>query len=376
MNKKIIISILAIALFASGCGKGTSDATNEATKESKAVSSSSDASLTEAPSDTQLSTQNDGHEYIFELAQYNSPVRCTEIYGENRLNISYIELTDAVTGDYIGKLFGVDDFESIIDMGVMDFNADGLTDIVTIGESKYGKGVVLSEAESDIEASGENYNIFDFFSQLGEEEITEIGADYTINGIRDALIGDNKEGRFDNYQDAYKFLARLYNLKGILCDYSEFDLIYADEDDIPELVAKKTICEVSLITFEDGHLHYLIHNWGFGAFGNPGYFYAPGKGIYYNFNSNADCSYESFMSKRDIGEIETDYWSEGDFNCSFENDIYVAVPVEGAVIYHNETEKAMTDEELIAEIEKMRSNKFELIDGKLDYEELLAKLQK
>ena len=64
------------------------------------------------------------------------------------------------------------------------------------------------------------------------------------------------------------------------------------------------------------------------------------------------------------------------FNVYFEEDSIDAVPVEGKVIYYNETEKEMTDEELIAEIEEIRQYKFKLIEGKYDYEELQKKLQK
>ena len=65
-----------------------------------------------------------------------------------------------------------------------------------------------------------------------------------------------------------------------------FDLIYFDDDSIPELVVEDGICNVSLFTYADGQVHTLMKNWVYGAGGNAGYMYAPKSGIAYNLNSD------------------------------------------------------------------------------------------
>lgn len=74
----------------------------------------------------------------------------------------------------------------------------------------------------------------------------------------------------------------------------EFDLVYLDEDAIPELAAGPSGFYVSLYTYEPGDgtasgsgtLHTLMDQWGYGAFGNHGYEYLPEENIIRNYNSD------------------------------------------------------------------------------------------
>ena len=65
-----------------------------------------------------------------------------------------------------------------------------------------------------------------------------------------------------------------------------FDLIYFDEDDLPELVTNKSGDRVSLYTYSDGEVVKICDEWPYGAWGNAGYEYFPNESIIYNINSD------------------------------------------------------------------------------------------
>ncbi len=65
-----------------------------------------------------------------------------------------------------------------------------------------------------------------------------------------------------------------------------FDLIDFNGDDIPELVADVEYSIVSMYTYKKGKLISIIDNWSYGAFGNVGYEYLPGKSLMRNYNSD------------------------------------------------------------------------------------------
>ncbi len=67
-----------------------------------------------------------------------------------------------------------------------------------------------------------------------------------------------------------------------------YDLIYFDNDDIPELVAGLDGYWVSMYTFDknDGKVYQVIDRWGYGVMGNPGYEYLPKKNFLLNYNSD------------------------------------------------------------------------------------------
>ena len=63
-----------------------------------------------------------------------------------------------------------------------------------------------------------------------------------------------------------------------------FDLIDIDGNDIPELVADCPGYSVSLFTWADGKIITLMGDWAYGAMGNSGYRYIPGRNIIHNCN--------------------------------------------------------------------------------------------
>lgn len=97
----------------------------------------------------------------------------------------------------------------------------------------------------------------------------------------------------------------------------EYDLIYLDDDDIPELVSGPDGYWVSVYTYHDGQLYTLIDEWGYGAFGIAGYDYAMRTGIV----SVDDADYAGAV-------VYTYYWKvneayELETICAFRSDYYV-----------------------------------------------------
>ena len=66
----------------------------------------------------------------------------------------------------------------------------------------------------------------------------------------------------------------------------KFNLIYFDDDDIPELVAGSDGYYTSLYTYSEGKVYPLMEHWSYGAMGNTGYEYVPRKNNLRNRNSD------------------------------------------------------------------------------------------
>lgn len=65
-----------------------------------------------------------------------------------------------------------------------------------------------------------------------------------------------------------------------------YNLIYLNNDDIPEFVVSMDGCFVSIYTFHEGKIYSLINQWTYGAGGNHGYEYLQKEGIIRNVDSD------------------------------------------------------------------------------------------
>ena len=275
------------------------------------------------------------------------------------------ELSTWLTGGYNGYL------KKIAAVGFFDFDADGMTDITVIGDSEQGTHALLYQA-----VAGEG--AFEWLADLDGDKAAGIGADLTIGGIRTALTDGHAPG---SWREAYAQVAKLYHAaEG---DY-RYDLIYTDSDEIPELAVDLPGYAMTLFTYENGHTRCLMNRWGYGAMGNHGYFWAPGSGIFYN--SNADYAgaivYETYMSKRNAGELGTDYWVknlyfndlDGDGTPSQE-ELESSGEYIGSAEYHSNVDPG-TGEEIRTVVEGMEKLAWQPLVGTMDISELLAKLEK
>lgn len=182
---------------------------------------------------------------------------------------------------YVPEKLAYTTFTSLDAVSFYDVNYDSYTDIVTIatyGESSFA-AVYYGFDENQTEYG--NY----FVSQEWlSDHITDSLPTLTIPKIRNLLSDGKKNGSFADYKEAYKTVSNFYELGhngGVT-----YDLIYVDNDDIPELVAGVRDYYVSLYMFHDGTVYTLMDDWGYGAMGNVGYEYAPKANNLRNFNTD------------------------------------------------------------------------------------------
>lgn len=88
-----------------------------------------------------------------------------------------------------------------------------------------------------------------------------------------------------------------------------YDLIYLDEDDIPELAAGSPGYFISVYQYRSGTINTLIHRWGYGAMGNHGYEYIPKSGVIRNYNADLAGAilYVTYLRINDLHEMESCY---------------------------------------------------------------------
>ncbi|MBO6239341.1 MAG: hypothetical protein J6O61_00500 [Butyrivibrio sp.] len=255
-----------------------------------------------------------------------------------------------------------------------DFNADGIKDILIIGESDKGENIRLEE-------SVPNEYYYETCYGIDEKLEEELAGNITVTSIKSILLGDNPECKFDNYKDAYAHIAGLYNMSA---DKFAYGLIDADGDDVPELVIDDPGYHVSLYSFENGIIHCLMYKWAYGAGGNYGYMYAPGKGLYINHNTDyaGAVQYDSYMTSHNGKEIATDFYveslffkdtdgdrtpSEEELSATDEMDVYEAY-------YRNCTDEEMSEDEIKAHVAEYDTYQYEELTGNMSYDELISSL--
>lgn len=197
---------------------------------------------------------------------------------------------------YVPKELKDKSFTSLDAVSFFDVNYDGYTDIClieTYGDKSFA--VVYYGFATD----AESYERYFFVEDELSDNITAQVDALTISSIRDLLSDGKKNGEFTSYQEAYRAVSRLSDLEW--SGSAEYDLIYFNEDDIPELAAGVEGYNVSLYTYRDGKIYMLMDAWAYGAMGNAGYEYCPGKNSMRNYNSDyaGAIMYTTFMAIRE-----------------------------------------------------------------------------
>lgn len=189
-------------------------------------------------------------------------------------------------------------FTSLDAVSFYDVNYDSYTDIVTIvthGDDTFAAVYYGFDAD---QAEYGNY----FVSQEWlSDHITDSLPVVTIKEIRELISNGKKNGVFADYKEAYQAVTTFYELTHDDVDVT-YDLIYVDNDDIPELVAGVRGYYASLYTFHDGTVYSLMDDWGYGAMGNAGYEYAPKENNIRNYNTDhaGAILYTSYMAINQI----------------------------------------------------------------------------
>lgn len=126
-------------------------------------------------------------------------------------------------------------------------------------------------------------------------------------------VGCENKDIVSDYKTAYKNFIKENKLDAIAS--STYDLIYVDEDDIPELVYTEgdTIMNVSLYSYKEGSVHTILDAGNIGFAGNIGYSYCHKKNsiCHENYDYAGLLRYFDYMKINDKFEFEvTDSYTE------------------------------------------------------------------
>ena len=219
------------------------------------------------------------------------------------------EVLDKIRG-YVPKELKDQEFRSLDAVSFFDINYDDATDIVVI--ATYGD-VSFAAVYYGFTEDAWYFEKYFFSQSLLSDNITKELQQLTIPKIR-SLISDKKNGEFSDYKEAYRAVSELCRLANETDNQDSFikweekyELIDIDGDDIPELAAGVPGYFVSLYTYRDGKVYTLMDEWGYGAMGNAGYEYCPGKNSLRNFNADmaGGIMNTTYMTVNDKYSIET-----------------------------------------------------------------------
>ena len=248
-----------------------------------------------------------------ELSEYDGTVYVvpfTANADESRFHIKIIqngEVLETIRA-YIPKGWEGKAFTNLDAISFFDANFDDCTDIVTI--QTYGDTSLVTVEYGFAKNADEYYCRFNTAYDLSDWLTTSL-ENPTIPEIRRLVTQGKKNGEFISYQEAYETRIHLCELENN--SEMSYDLIYFDEDEVPELVAAVQGYGVSLYTYRDGRLYTLMNDWAYGAGGNAGYEYAPKKNSLRNYNADFAglIMYTTYMSVNEqlklemVAQIET-----------------------------------------------------------------------
>ena len=283
------------------------------------------------------------------------------------------EVLDDFTA-YIPEELANEKFTSLDAVSFWDVNYDDYTDIVLI--QTYGDTTFATIYEGFV-VEERNYRHFAVNYDLSEN-ITKEVAELTIPNIRHCLATYKKNGEFASYQEAYEAMSRLNTLENNVEREGEFkyDLIYVDEDEIPELVVANNGYWVSLYTYKNGRIYTLMDREAYGTHGNDGYQYSPKKNnIKFCQTAYAGaifCDTYMAISKQYSLDVvaETEYYNFDDANGNGEPDEDEKDSDGGASYgYINAVEVS------VEECERFDVGGYEYIEGRIDLDTLLGMLK-
>lgn len=269
------------------------------------------------------------------------------------------------------------DFSSITKVTAIDafdYNADGKKDFVIIGDTENGQHILMMESLN--QHSG--YHDCDAEANLEEQ----LAGNISMDKVKEVLVGDREEGKYENYKEAYLQLAKLAKLTS---ENFKYDLVYVDDDDIPELLMTDEYYGLSLYTFKDGYTHCLIAPCSYGSDMNPEYYYSPKNNLFLHYFDTMEGAYQIkiYMSPREGKEIANDYAIEGIMYEDTDGDGHPSeeefnpnTQVElKATKYENLTDTPLSNSELNEKIAERASYEYEVLLGKMNCDELIEALK-
>lgn len=287
------------------------------------------------------------------------------------LNMQIVQDGEILTQlySYVPEKLEGQPFTSLDAVSFFDVNYDGNTDIVlieTYGDTSFAAIYYGFAADAD------EYDRMFFSQSTLSETISDKMNPLTIGELRN-LLSDRKNGEFTSYKEAYTAVLKL-------CELSygtelTGDLIYVDDDDIPELAVGHAGYWVSLYTYHDGKLYMLMDHWAYGAMGNVGYEYIPRGNRLRNYNNDYAglICYTTYMeisnqySLEMVMEIKTYNFDDANGNGMPDEEEMDSAGYYGVSYVDG---KEITDEQYASYDE----GAYEYIDGVMSYEELMRSL--
>lgn len=182
---------------------------------------------------------------------------------------------------YVLEALAGESFASLDAVSFFDVDYDNNTDIVLI--ETYGN-TSFAAVYSGFDPDAEDYDRSFIPQKQLSETVSAQAEQLTVSGIREFLARGKKNGEFADFREAYQAVSRLCELENE--ENMKYNLIYFDEDEIPELVTGVDGYYTSLYTYDDGRVYRLMDRWAYGAMGNSGYEYVPGKNSLRNYNTD------------------------------------------------------------------------------------------
>ena len=157
----------------------------------------------------------------------------------------------------------------------------------------------------------------------------------------------------------------------------KYDLVYFNEDSIPELVAGVPGKFVGLYSIDqEGKLHTILEDWPYGSYGNQGYEFLPEEGMIRNINTDYDGLVVTTSYIKINQQYQTDMYSsillqegakeEKDKEIKTQVDKYLE---EFGGYFHNDI--SITKEEFMNQISE---EKFEFLLGEMSATEVKEEL--
>lgn len=147
-----------------------------------------------------------------------------------------------------------------------------------------------NNAENNIEKTTVEESTEETTEKNTEEETTEKKQsvnDYPTEenlAYREVLKNQIFETGYDSFEEAYLHMLQVYS-RAYRYSEVECSLVDYDGDAVSELVVEVN-SGITMYTYKNGNVYKLIDDWGYGAGGNHGYDFIPGKKIIRNYNTD------------------------------------------------------------------------------------------
>lgn len=109
---------------------------------------------------------------------------------------------------------------------------------------------------------------------------------YIKSDVEEPTNIEVKEEKVISYKQAYIEKIQEIEQSKDVSENKTYNLVYINDDNIPELISANNGYSISAYTFKDGKTYTLFEYWPYGAMGNKGYEYIEKENIIRNYNSD------------------------------------------------------------------------------------------